>query len=54
MNHGMPCTGQRLSLIRAVGTEFAKVKKADGCHLGVYNKSKAIDYLTENGQKESE
>jgi hypothetical protein len=37
---------------RAVGTEFAKGKKAGGCHLGVYNKSKAIDYLTENGQKQ--
>jgi hypothetical protein len=36
---------------RAVGTEFAKVKKADGCHLYVYDKSVSDDYVTENGKK---
>jgi hypothetical protein len=36
---------------RAMGTEFAKVKKADGCHLYVYNKSVEADYIIENGQK---
>jgi hypothetical protein len=36
---------------RAVGTEFAKVKKADGCHLYVYDKSVSDDYITENGKK---
>lgn len=39
-------------LRRAIGTEFAKVKKADGCHLYVYDKSVASDYMTtEDGQK---
>jgi hypothetical protein len=37
-------------LRRAVGTEFAKVKKADGCHLYVYDKSVNDNYITENGQ----
>jgi hypothetical protein len=36
---------------RAVGTEFAKVKKADGCHLYVYDKSVDADYITENGHR---
>ena len=36
---------------RAMGTEFAKVKKADGCHLYVYDKSVEGDYITENGRK---
>ncbi len=36
---------------RAVGTEFAKVKRADGCHLYVYDKSVADNYITENGAK---
>jgi hypothetical protein len=36
---------------RAVGTEFAKAKKADGCHLYVYDKSVDGDYITENGKK---
>jgi hypothetical protein len=35
---------------RAVGTAFAKVKKADGCRLYVYDKSVAEDYITVNGQ----
>lgn len=36
---------------RAVGTDFAKVKKADGCHLYVMDKRVDADYITENGQK---
>lgn len=36
---------------RAVGTEFAKVKKADGCHLYVMDKNVEVDYITENGRK---
>ncbi len=36
---------------RAVGTEFAKAKKADGCHLYVYDKSVDADYITDNGKK---
>ncbi len=35
---------------RARGTEFAKVKKADGCHLYVMDKNVPEDYLHENGQ----
>ena len=38
-------------LRRAVGTEFAKVKQADGCHLYVYDKSVDDDYIIKNGQK---
>lgn len=36
---------------RAVGTEFAKVKKADGCYLYVYDKSVADNYVIESGKK---
>lgn len=36
---------------RTIATEFAKTKKADGCHLYVYDKSVAKDYLIENGEK---
>jgi hypothetical protein len=36
---------------RAVGTEFARVKKADGCRLYVYDKSVDDNYITENGVK---
>ena len=36
---------------RAVGTEFARVKKADGCRLYVYDKTNSDDYLMENGEK---
>lgn len=36
---------------RAVGTDFAKAKKADGCRLYVYDKSVRDDYLTEDGTK---
>ena len=35
---------------RAVGTEFAKEKKADGCRLYVYDKSVDADYIIENGR----
>jgi hypothetical protein len=36
---------------RARGTEFAKIRKADGCKLWVYDKSVSTDYLTENGER---
>ena len=35
----------------AVGTEYAKVKKPDGCELYVYDKSVGENYITENGIK---
>jgi hypothetical protein len=38
-------------LRRAMGTEFAKVKRADGCRLYVYDKSVEADYITENGKR---
>ena len=38
-------------LRRTIGTEFAKVKRADGCRLYVYDKSVDEDYITENGEK---
>lgn len=38
-------------LRRAVGTEFAKVKKADGCRLYTYNLKDERNYKIENGQK---
>ncbi len=36
---------------RARGTEFAKVKKADGCHLYVMDKNVDTDYISEGGKK---
>lgn len=36
---------------RAMGTEFTKVRKADGCHLYVYDKSVEGDYINQNGKK---
>jgi hypothetical protein len=36
---------------RARGTAFAKIKKADGCHLYVMDKNVDADYLSESGQK---
>jgi hypothetical protein len=35
---------------RARGTEFAKLKKPDGCRLGVMDKNVPEDYLRENGK----
>lgn len=37
---------------RATGTECARVKKADGCCLYVYDKSVSDDYLTKDDQKQ--
>jgi hypothetical protein len=36
---------------RAIGTEFAKVKKCDGCHLYVMDKNVDMDYISEVGKK---
>jgi len=36
---------------RTIGTEYAKVKKSDGCHLYVYDKQVQADYITEGGQE---
>lgn len=36
---------------RARGTEFAKIKKTDGCHLYVMDKNVEADYISEGGQK---
>ncbi len=36
---------------RAVGTEFAKVKKTDGCHLFVYHGKVSDAYVIENGER---
>lgn len=36
---------------RTIGTEFAKVKKADSCRLYVYDKSIEKDYIVEHGEK---
>ncbi|WP_124728237.1 DUF6273 domain-containing protein [Staphylospora marina] len=38
-------------LRRAVGTEYAKVKKPDGCDLYVYDKSNPFNYLNIDGEK---
>jgi hypothetical protein len=35
---------------RARGTEFAQIKKADGCHLYVMDKNVPVDYITEGGK----
>ena len=37
--------------LRAIGTEFAKVKKPDGCHLYVMDKNIPSDYIYEAGVK---
>lgn len=37
--------------LRARGTAFAAVKKADGCHLYVMDKNVDKDYISEQGQK---
>ncbi|MGG4146286.1 DUF6273 domain-containing protein [Paenibacillus algorifonticola] len=36
---------------RAIGTEFSKLKKEDGCHLYVYDKTVKADYIIENGEE---
>jgi hypothetical protein len=36
---------------RTIGTDYAKSKKADGCHLYVYDKGIEKDYILENGEK---
>ncbi|SFF04222.1 hypothetical protein SAMN04487969_11245 [Paenibacillus algorifonticola] len=36
---------------RAIGTEFSKIKKEDGCHLYVYDKTVKADYIIENGEE---
>ena len=38
-------------LRRAIGTPFAKAKKADGCRLYVYDKSVDANYLLADGQR---
>lgn len=37
---------------RTIGTEYARTKKADGCHLYVYDKGVEQDYIVENGAKQ--
>jgi hypothetical protein len=36
---------------RTRGTEFAKIRKPDGCHLYVYDKRVEKDYIIEDGEK---
>ena len=36
---------------RAIGKEFSKIKKNDGCHLYVYDKKFRYNYLIENGEE---
>ena len=36
---------------RTIGTEFAKTRKTDGCHLYVYDKGVEKDYVIESGEK---
>ncbi|MFP4974412.1 DUF6273 domain-containing protein [Paenibacillus sp. CN-4] len=38
-------------LRRAVGTDFAKLKKADGCSLYVYDKSNKENYIVRDGKE---
>jgi hypothetical protein len=38
-------------LRRAVGTDFAKQKKPDGCNLGVYDKTNKNNYIIRNGEE---
>ncbi|MFR9712181.1 DUF6273 domain-containing protein [Paenibacillus sp. MB22_1] len=35
----------------AVGTDYAKLKKPDGCSLYVYDKGEEVNYVLRNGQK---
>jgi hypothetical protein len=36
---------------RAIGTEFSKIKKNNGCHLYVYDKKFRYNYIIENGDE---
>lgn len=36
---------------RTIGTDYAKIRKADGCRLYVYDKGVEQDYIVENGEK---
>lgn len=38
-------------LLRARGTEFAKIKKVDGCHLYVMDKNVDMDYIHEGSKR---
>lgn len=40
-----------MDLRRAVGTDFAKTKKPDGCKLGVYDKTNKNNYIIRNGEE---
>jgi len=44
---GTPATIRR----RTIGTDFAKIKKPDGCHLYIYDKDVEKDYILEDGEK---
>jgi Family of unknown function (DUF6273) len=39
------------NFLRARGTEYAKVKKGDGCHLYMMDKNIPSDYIYERGKK---
>ena len=38
-------------LLRAIGTDFAKTKKPDGCSLYVYDKTNKDNYIIKNGEE---
>jgi hypothetical protein len=38
-------------LLRTVGTDYAKIKKADGCSLYVYDKSIKENYIVKDGEQ---
>ncbi|MEG6586292.1 DUF6273 domain-containing protein [Dendrosporobacter sp. 1207_IL3150] len=45
-------SGDSLSVERrAIGTEFSKIKKNDGCHLYVYDKKVGDNYIVEDGEQ---
>lgn len=41
----------RKDLLRAVGTDFAKMKKSDGCSLYVYDKTNKDNYIIRNNEE---